>query len=99
MNSRAFGEPHPTEVAKPYAKKVISPFMLQRTVAWDPIRGDGNPTSSETVNAVLKKEGVQAAARRPIEYDEFINLLELVCSRKDKGPLKYLMRAVLTLQW
>ncbi|OWZ13900.1 hypothetical protein PHMEG_00012705 [Phytophthora megakarya] len=91
---------HPTEDAKPvnarastlvYVKKAISSFMPRHTVAWDPIRGDGNPTRSDTVNAVIKKvKRFESAARRLIEYDEFINLLELVCSRKDNGSLKYL---------
>ncbi|KAL3656182.1 hypothetical protein V7S43_018990 [Phytophthora oleae] len=116
MNLRAFGEPNPSEGAKPvnarasmleFAKKAISSFMPRRTVAWDSIRSEGNPTRSEAVNAVIKKvkrcevrrEGVvQSEARRPIEYDELINLLDLVCSRKDKESLKYLVRAVLTLQ-
>ncbi|ETN00948.1 hypothetical protein PPTG_17274 [Phytophthora nicotianae INRA-310] len=81
--------------------------MPRRTVAWDPIRSEGNPTRSEAVNAVIKKvkrcevrgEGVQSAARRPIEYEEFINLLDQVHSSNDKGAIKYLVSAVLTLQW
>ncbi|ETO84830.1 hypothetical protein F444_01297 [Phytophthora nicotianae P1976] len=119
MNSRAFGDPNPTEDAKPVnarastlefakkKKKAISSFMPRRTVAWDPIRSEGNPTRSEAVNAVIKKvkrcevrrEGVQPAARRPIEYEEFINLLDQVHSSNDKGAIKYLVSAVLTLQW
>ncbi|ETK73968.1 hypothetical protein L915_19155 [Phytophthora nicotianae] len=81
--------------------------MPRRTVAWDPIRSEGNPTRSKAVNAVIKKvkrcevrrEGVQSAARRPIEYEEFINLLDQVHSSNDKGAIKYLVSAVLTLQW
>ncbi|KAI9981083.1 hypothetical protein PInf_010492 [Phytophthora infestans] len=116
MNYRAFGDRSPTEDANPvnarastleYAKKAISSFMPRRTVPWDPIRNEGNPTRSEAVNAVIKKvkrsevrrEGVQSAARRPIEYEEFLNLLEQVISRNTKGVLRYLVCAVLTMQW
>ncbi|KUF81643.1 hypothetical protein AM588_10000277 [Phytophthora nicotianae] len=116
MNFRAFGDANPAEDAKPvnarastleYAKKAISSFMPRRTVPWDPIRNEGNPTRSETVNAVIKKvkrcevrrEGVQSAARRPIEYGEFLNLLDQVHTGNGKGSLKYLVCAVLTMQW
>ncbi|EEY63882.1 uncharacterized protein PITG_02381 [Phytophthora infestans T30-4] len=65
MNMRAFGEETPTEDAKPvntkastleYAKKALSSFMPRRTVPWDPICNEGNPTRSESVYAVIKKD-------------------------------------------
>jgi len=116
MNSRAFGEPEPSDDAKPvnarastleYAKKAISSFIPRRTLQWDPIRKEGNPTRSEYVNAVIKRvkrsevrgEGVQSAARRPIEYEEFINVLEQVRSRSDRGNLKFSVSAALAMQW
>ncbi|OWZ22772.1 hypothetical protein PHMEG_0002469, partial [Phytophthora megakarya] len=116
MNFRAFGEPDPSEDAKPinarsstleYAKKAISAFMPRSTVPWDPIRKEGNPTRSDPVNKVIKsvkrfevrREGVQSAARRPIEYAEFLELLGLVRASTTKGWLKYLVGGVLTLQW
>ncbi|KAE8999624.1 hypothetical protein PR001_g19008 [Phytophthora rubi] len=59
--------------------------MLRVTIQWDPIRKKGIPTRSELVNKVIKtvkrfdvrRQGVQSAARRPIEYEEFVNLLTL----------------------
>ncbi|KAG1689228.1 hypothetical protein DVH05_002722 [Phytophthora capsici] len=90
-----------------YAKKAISSFMPRVAVPWDPVRKEGNPTRSELVNKVIKtvkrfevrRQGVQSAARRPIEYDEFINLLDLVHSAEGKGTLPYVVSSVLTLQW
>ncbi|ETN18607.1 hypothetical protein PPTG_21583 [Phytophthora nicotianae INRA-310] len=88
-----------------YAKKDPSSFMPRCTVPWDPIRNEGNPTRSDLVNAVIKKvkrseirrEGVQSAARRPVDYEEFIRLLKLSRSKNDKGTLKYLVSAVRAL--
>ncbi|KAG6617101.1 uncharacterized protein IUM83_04870 [Phytophthora cinnamomi] len=70
--------------------------MPRVAVTWDPIRKEGNATRSELVNKVIKtvkrfevrREGVQSAARRPIEYEEFINLLEVVRSNHDKDSIK-----------
>lgn len=81
--------------------------MPRVAVPWDPVRKEGNPTRSELVNKVIKtvkrfevrRQGVQSAARRPIEYDEFINLLDLVHSAEGKGTLPYVVSSVLTLQW
>nr|KAE8923624.1 hypothetical protein PF009_g26130 [Phytophthora fragariae] len=90
-----------------YAKKAISCFVPRVAVQWDPIRKEGNPTRSELVNKVIKtvkrfevrRQGVQSAARRPIEYEEFVNLLTLVRAAQGKGALKYVVSSVLTLQW
>lgn len=90
-----------------YAKKAISCFMPRLTVPWDPIRKEGNPTRSEVVNKVIKsvkrfevrREGVKSAARRPIEFEEFLNLLVLIRSSHSQGMLKFLVSSVLTLQW
>ena len=53
---------------------------------WDPIQKEGNPTRSSEVNDVItkvkkfevRKEGVVSKARRPLEYDEFINLIKML---------------------
>ncbi|KAJ8550596.1 hypothetical protein ON010_g10473 [Phytophthora cinnamomi] len=116
INYSAFGEPDPSDDAKPvrarsstleYAKKAISCFTPRLTVPWDPIRKEGNPTRSESVNKVIKsvkrfevrREGVKSAARRPIEFEEFLNLLELVRLSHAQGALHFLVSGVLTLQW
>ncbi|KAI9995692.1 hypothetical protein PInf_012760 [Phytophthora infestans] len=76
MNMRAFGEETPSEDAKPvnarastleYAKKALSSFMPRRTVPWDPIRKEGNPTRSESVNAVIKKVRRSEARREGVQ--------------------------------
>ncbi|KAE8904884.1 hypothetical protein PF003_g11244 [Phytophthora fragariae] len=69
--------------------------MPRVAVQWDPIRKEGNPTRSELVNNVIKTvkrfevrcQGVQSAARRPIEYEEFVNLLTLVHAAQGKEAL------------
>ena len=53
---------------------------------WNPIRKEGNPIKSEEINTLINKlkvlkvrrEGVKSKAKRPIEYDDFINLLQII---------------------
>ncbi|KAI9987159.1 hypothetical protein PInf_023070 [Phytophthora infestans] len=81
-----------------YAKKAISSFMPRIAVSWDSIRTEGNPTRSQLVNKLIKtvkhfevrREGVQSAARRPIEYEEFLNLIELVHATQDNKNLNHI---------
>ena len=75
---------------------------------WDPIRKEGNPTRSSEVNDVItkvkkfevRKEGVVSKARRPLEYDEFINLMKML--RNDERLTmeeRFEASCVLSLQW
>ena len=60
--------------------------MPRNKTIWDPIQKEGNPTQSSEVNDVITKvkkfkvrrEGVVSKARRPIEYDEFIDLMKVL---------------------
>lgn len=69
-----------------HIKKTLSFFMPRRRSNWDPVRCEGNPTRSSEVNELIKRvqkfevrrEGVESNARRPIEYDEYLNLLTVV---------------------
>ncbi|ETM43546.1 hypothetical protein L914_11065 [Phytophthora nicotianae] len=88
-----------------FYKKAISSFMPRLTIPWDNVRHEGNPTRSEAVNQLIKtvkrfevrREGVLSSARRPIEYDEFRDLLTLV--RNDgKQTQHYKTSSVFTLQ-
>ena len=97
-----------------YWKKAISNYMMMSNSAWDEISKRGNPTKSKEVNdcircvmkAEVRKQGVDSAARRALEYKEFINLLMIV--RKNafdedqtgQGQLKWTrLLSLLTLQW
>ncbi|OWZ03196.1 hypothetical protein PHMEG_00025112 [Phytophthora megakarya] len=116
MNKRAYGEPEPSDDAKPvsarsstleFAKKAISSFMPRVNATWDPVSEQGNPTRSDAVNKLIKKvkrfevrrEGADSNARRAIEFDEFVNLLELVRMDQERNGIKYMIGSVLTLQW
>ena len=69
-----------------FSKKAVSSFIPQNKMIWDPIQKEGNPTWSTKVNYVITKvkkfklrgEGVVSKARRPIEYDEFIDLMKVL---------------------
>jgi hypothetical protein len=90
-------------------KRAISHFMPRKLIPWDPVSLIGNPTKSKEVNELvngIKKfecrcEGVPSQARRPIEFDEFKNLLDvtrdLSVDTDDRHRCR--MVSVLTLQW
>lgn len=91
-----------------FHKKAISHFMPRRRMVWDEIRKEGNPTKSQAVNDLIKKierhevrgTGVATAARRPIEWEEYIMLLiaaRHVFSRREE--VMYMILAVMSLQW
>jgi len=74
----------------------------------DEIRKEGNPTKSQAVNDLIKKierhevrgTGIATAARRPIEWEEYIMLLiaaRHVFSNREKAM--YMILAVMSLQW
>lgn len=89
------------------AKKAISFFLPRQAMGWDPVEKKGNPTKAPEVNKVIqivkkhqvRKEGVPSRARRDIEYGEFKNLLQVICNDTKLAPRRYLMIAILTLQW
>ena len=89
------------------AKKAISFFLPCQAMGWDPVKKKGNPTKAPEVNKVIqvvkkhqvRKQGVPSRARRDIDYDEFKNLLEVICNNTKLVPQRYLMIANLTLQW
>lgn len=89
-------------------KKMLSSFMPRRMIQWDDIRREGNPTKSIAVNEVIKKvmkhevrkQGVESCARRPMEFDEYINALEIIRKGSEIHPFeRFRLSAVLTLQW
>ncbi|ETN12610.1 hypothetical protein PPTG_08711 [Phytophthora nicotianae INRA-310] len=86
------------------ARLNITPEQLCR---WMNHRAYGsNPTRSEAINQLIKtvkrfevrREGVLSSARRPIEYDEFRDLLTFV-QNDGKQTQHYKINSVFTLQW
>ena len=89
-------------------KKKISFFMPRKNTVWDEVRGEGNPTRSISVNNLIKRvmkfevchQGLESKERRPIEYDEFINVLSITRkSQKYSINIPYRLGSSLTLQW
>ena len=95
-------------------KKAISWFHPRQSQPWDDVGRAGNPTRSTMVNAVVKKvqkyevrkQGADSQCRRPIEYQEYIQILELLkkavhdttaASAVTQRVLKTL--SLITLQW
>ena len=111
---KAFGRERPDDDSRPiyarsntlyFMKKAISNYIPRKSMAWDPIRNEGNPTRSDLVNDLIKKvkrfevrqEGVQSSARRPLEYKEYLNILKIL--RNESGWKKQRAMSTLTLQW
>ncbi|KAL3923737.1 MAG: hypothetical protein SGARI_006161, partial [Bacillariaceae sp.] len=91
-----------------YVKKAISCFMPRRNIQWDNVNGSGNPTKSIQVNSLIKlvkkhevrKEGAESKVVRPLEYDEFLNILSLIRADESIRTVeKCRLVSVLTLQW
>ena len=89
-------------------KKKLSFFMPRKNVVWDEITKQGNPTRSIAVNKVLavvtkyevRRQGVASQARREIEYDEFLQLMELIKIEPTLNEKeKYRIGSILSLQW
>jgi hypothetical protein len=89
-------------------KKMFSSFMPRKNIPWDDVRREGNPTKSIAVNALIKrvmkfevrKQGVESQARRPVEYSEFLNLLNVVRThQRYRTADRYRLGSILTLQW
>jgi hypothetical protein len=90
-----------------FNKKALSFFMPRQSIPWDPILQRGNPSRAGEVNKLIKavllsevrREGVASQARRPIEFDEFLNVLALVRAGSDRTGSKFKIGSVLSLQW
>jgi hypothetical protein len=90
-------------------KRAISHFMPRKLIPWDPISLIGNPKKSKELNGLIngikkfecRREGVPSQARRPIEFEEFKNLLDVTHdSSVDTDDLcRCRMASVLRLQW
>ena len=74
-------------------------------ISWDKFQKRGNPTKSAMVNNLIKnvkkfevrQQGALSNVVRPVEFDEFINILSII--RMEKGIEKYRLCSLLTLQW
>jgi hypothetical protein len=66
-----------------FHKKALSYFMPRKKPDWDDILQQGNPTKSLAANNVISRlklhevhgTGVATSARRPFEFDEYLNVL------------------------
>ena len=94
FNVKAYGKKNPAPDDKPTKcrsttllnyKKKISWFHPQKDQQWDSIWGEGNPTRSQSVNAMIgvvkkhevRQTGVASQARRAFLLDEFQQLLAI----------------------
>jgi hypothetical protein len=92
-----------------FHKKALSYFMPRKRPDWDDILQQGNPTKSHAVNNVISRlklhevhgTGVATSARRPFEFDEYLNLLVTTWRlfNPDREPAMLRLLAVLTVQW
>lgn len=95
-------------------KKAISWFLPRQAHPWDEVGRVGNPTRSPLVNSVVKKvqkyevrkQGADSQCRRPIEYQEYIQILDLLkqtCHSQESSTMvknKILKTlSLITLQW
>jgi hypothetical protein len=90
-------------------KRAISHFIPRQLMTWDPVNNVGSPTQSlkvlKAINDVntfeVRHQGTPTQIQRPIEYNEFLNVLDIVRDpEEDEDELKRCRLAnVLTLQW
>ena len=115
FNFLLFGSGNPSPDAKPirrtssleFAKKAISMCLPQRNEHWSTKRQEGNPTQSDPVQDVTdigkrleaRNQGIESKARRPLELQEFLQLLSNIRSSSLNDFHKYRLSALLTLQW
>lgn len=89
-----------------FHKKAISSFMPLRTLGWNAGEKKGNPSRSDAVNKCIKRvkkfevrhQGVASNAWRPIDIEEFVQLLSLLASESDLVK-RHRIRSLITLQW
>lgn len=91
-----------------YYKKAISYYMPDHNRGWDETNQNGNPTRAREINdlikAVRKKEvrrqGVPSHARRPMERDEFQQILTACHECEDEDdPMKYWLATYVKYQY
>ena len=89
-------------------KKKLSYFMPRKNTVWDDIRAEGNPTRSILVDNLIKRVmkfevrqlGEESKARRPMELQEFINILTMTRKNDTQKIInKYRLGSLLCLQW
>ena len=95
-------------------KKAISWFLPRQSHPWDEVGRAGNPTRSSLVNSVVKrvqkyevrKQGADSQCRRPIEYEEYIQILELLKKQAHENAAYTMVTnkilktlSLITLQW
>ena len=89
-----------------FCKKAISYFMPRKCVHWDDINHQGNPTMSSAVKSMIREveqfeargEGVPPNARRPLEWDEMVDIF-IAAHNMSSTQVSCTMLAVLTMQW
>ena len=116
FNELAFGTKIPAPDARPEKcrsntllnhKKKVSFFHPRKDQQWDSIRGEGNPTRAQSVNALIaivkrhevRQTGVPSQARRAFSLAEFIKLLAIVEGITNDENKNARFRALATLQW
>jgi hypothetical protein len=90
-------------------KRAMSYVTPRKLMPWGPITSIGNPSRPREINDLVnetkkrkvRREGVPSKARRPLEFDEFKNLIEVSHDPEEKGDDLHRTRisSVLTLQW
>jgi hypothetical protein len=83
--------------------------MPRQLMTWDPVNNMGNPTRSlKVLKAIydvnkfeVRHQDTPTQVRRPIEYDEFLNVLDIVRDpeEEDDELKRCRLASVLTLQW
>jgi hypothetical protein len=90
-------------------KRAILHFMPRQLLKWDPMTNIFNPTISRWVLKVIaevnlfevRRQGTPTQVRRPIELDEFLNVLDIIRDvlKEDDDLKRYRLAAVLCCQW
>jgi len=89
-------------------KKKLSIFMPRKNIVWDEVQKRGNPTRSVAVNEVINKvmrcevrrQGAPSHVVREIEYEEFIQLIDLIRREATISEAeRYRIASAIALQW
>lgn len=100
---------HPTEgrsSSLEHYKKALSFFLVNKLIPWNNLSNHGNPTKSIEVNELIKKvkkkevriQGKISAARRPMEKNEFEQMISLLEESADIR-VKYMVTAAARFQF
>jgi hypothetical protein len=85
---------HARSTSVEFWKKAISYYMPNKLMAWNALVQQGNPTRSIEVNELIKKmkkkevrkQGKKSTARRGLNHEEFLLMLEL--SKASEDPVE-----------